>query len=330
VANRNYSSAVFLGAAVVAGAIAFWLSHVYLKKQEERIRDEAAGRKPTSTEVVVAAHALNVGDIVNTSTMAVSQLPTAHVSARFITPKTFYLLQGHVLTHAKADGEPLLVDDVAGVMVSRFSDLLKPGERAVTLDANDVDSNAGLLLPGDYVDLFVIVKPESAEQGAEQDRRNLVPVLEQVRVLAAGKKALVAQDQKYQTLDEKSSRYSTITVAVPIADAEKILLAKKMGDMAYLLRSSADSARDVATLMSSGEVNGEDSAGIGRSYLYFSQKNSAGVLRQVEGMGQPVWKKADAEEVPPIAVMKTNPDAAADEMPALPATAPKTAGAAAQ
>jgi pilus assembly protein CpaB len=319
VANRNYSSAVFLGAAVVAGAIAFWLSHVYLKKQEARIRDEAAGQKPTSTEVVVAAHALQVGDIVNTSTMAIGQLPSAHVSPRFITPKTFYLLQGHVLTRAKTDGEPLLVDDVAGVMVPRFSDLLKPGERAVTLDANDVDSNAGLLLPGDYVDLFVIVKSDDAASSAE-DHRNLVPVLEQVRVIAAGKKALKAQDQKYQTLDEKASRYSTITVALPIADAEKILLAKKMGDMAYLLRSSGDTARDVASLMSSGQVTGGDAVGIGRSYRYFSQKDSAGVLKQVEGVVQPAWKKADTDEVPPVADIKADPEAAADEMPALPAS----------
>jgi len=320
VANKKYSSAIFLGAAIFAGAVAFWLSHVYLKRQEELIRNEAVGQKPSSVEVVVAARALEVGDVVTTATMATSQLPAAHVSPRFITPSTFYLLQGHVLTRAKADGEPLLVDDVAGVMVQRFSDLLKPGERAVTLDASDVDSNAGLLLPGDYIDLFVLVKPENGSSDTG-DRHNLVPVLEQVRVLAAGRRALAAQDQKYQTLDEKSSRYSTISVAVPVADAEKILLARKMGDMAYLLRSSADNGRDVATLMSSGELSGGDAEGLGRSYRYFSQKDPTGVLRQTESVVETARKpRAVAGHSSPEAVEAT-PDAASDEAPALPAPA---------
>ena len=280
---NNYSSWLFLGAALFAGAGAFWLSHVYLKNQEEKLRTEVAGGKQTMVQVVVAAGNLPAGSVVGPQTMSTGKLPKAFVSQRFVSAQNFAAVQGHTLVRSKAAGEPLLMDDVGGVFVERFSDLLKPGERAVTLEATEINSNSGLLLPGDRGDLYVIAKDAG---GGGDEAQSLVPLLENVHVLAAGVESLRAQEQKYQPLKERGERYDSITVAVSVEDAEKLVLARKAGDIAYLLRNSQDQARDVTSRMSSsqlgvggGLVGPRSLNGGGDSYEYFSVTEPAGVLK---------------------------------------------------
>jgi pilus assembly protein CpaB len=278
--RRSYTSWIFLGAALVAGGLAFWLSQLYLARQEEIIRHDVAGSQRNLVEIVVASKALSAGEVVGNGTMALGRLPAAYVSARFVTPSRFDAVKGKVLLRDKAAGEPLMVDDVAGVAVERFSDLLKPGERAVTLEASELKSNSGLLLPGDYIDLFVL--PQFHDSSGDHDQ-SLVPVLQHVRVLAAGAQALRAKDQEYQTLDQRDTRYSTITVAVDVLDAEKLILARKGGDIAYLLRNSSDDAADPATVLSLSAVMGrpERSTQDAGAYQYFSAQFPAGVVRHL-------------------------------------------------
>jgi pilus assembly protein CpaB len=276
--RRPYTSWIFLGAAILAGALAFWLSRLYLARQEEIIRHDVAGSQRNLVEVVVASKSLNAGDVVGSGSMAIGRLPAAYVSTRFVTPAHFDEMKGRVLLRAKAAGEPLMADDVAGVAVERFSDLLKPGERAVTLEVSELTSNAGLLLPGDYIDLYLMRHPEGGDGGGA---RSLTPVLQDVRVLAAGPEALHAQDQQFQTLDQSNAHYSTITVAVNVQDAEKLVLARKAGDMAFLLRNSRDTGNDGATALSLAQLIGGpthtgNSAG---SYQYFSAQVPEGVMR---------------------------------------------------
>jgi pilus assembly protein CpaB len=292
----------------VAGAGAFWLSHAYLKQQEAKLRAEATGGKRTMVDVVVASKNLPAGAIVGPPTMSLGKLPRAYVSERFVTADRFNTVQGHALIRAKAAGEPLLMDDVGGVFVERFSDLLKPGQRAVSLDATELDSNAGLLIPGDRVDLYLLPKDQGTGGG---DNRTLLPLIEDVHVLAAGAQSLRAQDQKYLTLNDRGGRYTTITVAVSVEDAEKLVLARKVGDVAYLLRNSSDKALDVASRMSSTQlgVGGMAAASgnsAGDSYEYFSAKQPSGELRPIAVMA-PMAMPASAEDSAPDTVM--TPDA---------------------
>lgn len=287
--TKNYSSWIFMGAALVAGAGAFWLSHVYLKRQEEKLRTEVIGGAQSMVDVVVATGDLQAGTLVSGQTMALGRLPKAHVTQRFVTADQFADVQGHALVRAKSAGEPLLKDDIGGIFVERFSDLLKPGERAITLEASEINTNSGLLLPGDRVDLYAIVKDTSGTT----ESNSLVPLLENVHVLAAGPQYLRAQDQKYQTLSSNDARYDVVTVAVAVDDAEKLMLARKAGDIAYALRNSADSALNVTSRMSSGAIGfggGIGSATMGNpdsapTYEYFSASEPEGAVRQVSAAG---------------------------------------------
>lgn len=334
--TNNYSSWIFLGAAVVAGAGAFWLSHVYLKKQEEKLRSEVEAGNGEMVDVAVASTDLPAGSLVGGATMSVGRLPKAFVSSRFVTTNDFPTVDGHALVRAKSAGEPLLKDDVGGQFVERFSDLLKPGERAITIEASQVNSNSGLLLPGDHVDLYLVVK----DTGGAGDSSTLVPLLEGVHVLAAGSEYLRAQDQKYLTMSEQNSHYDVITVAVTVDDAQKLILARKAGDISYALRNSADTALNVGSRLSSGALGVGGAAAalgspdVGGSYEYFSASEPAGTIRQMNvppaGAAAGLFGATGLSGAEPKQLMTLSqpaPDAAASANPATPSGGQPATGA---
>ena len=95
-------------------------------------------------------------------------------------------LKGALLRHPVESGAVLVADDVFLPSAPGFlAATLKPDMRAVSVAVDDVSGNAGLIQPGDYVDLLLT---------QQMDRRTESPdlavssetVVEHVRVLAVG------------------------------------------------------------------------------------------------------------------------------------------------
>lgn len=273
--NMKISSTwTFVGIAVVAGALAFFFSKRYLDQQESRIRAELSGTDEGTVSIVVASRNLFPGDTISAQTMAMGSIPSAHLSLRMIKPNQFEAVQGHVLGRPLRAGEPLMADYISGSSVERLSELIAPGERAVSLEVTQLANHDGMLLPGDFVDLFVVKDADtqggSKSAGAEK-LKQLLPVLEKVKVLAAGQAALRSADQDYSMLDDRQSQYTELTVAVPVEDAERLVLARELGDMAYLLRRPNDPGINVAVTMDSSMVATPASmAGDSGKYRYVS------------------------------------------------------------
>jgi len=251
--ERVSTTWILVGVAGLAGILAFFLSSHYLSAQEARMRAELAGNKTGIVSIVVASKDLFPGATISPETMSMGGIPQAHVSLRMIRPEQFKVVEGRTLSRPVRAGEPLMVDYVAGVTTERFSELLAEGERAVSLEVSELESHAGMLMPGDYVDLFVVIETQGGEAAQEKQRR-LLPVLERVKVLAAGPAALRNAEQDYSMLSDEQSKYSAITVGVPIDDAERLLLAREMGTMAYLMRRPNDPSMNVASSMDSADV----------------------------------------------------------------------------
>jgi pilus assembly protein CpaB len=239
---KDWSGWIFLGIALLLGGGAFWMSQAWLSEREQRIRAEFAGRDDGLVQVVVASRDLVPGDVIGPRTMALGRLPAAHVSARVVRPGDFEAAQGRVVTTAMSSGEPLTVDLVAGLYVERFSDLLDDGERAVSLEVSAMDNHSGMLVPGDFIDLYVLLQqPQDRVSSRRLGRQQVLhPVLDRVKVLAAGPAPLRAADQRFQPLDERGRNYRQITVGVERSDAERLLLARAEGEMTYLLRRAGD------------------------------------------------------------------------------------------
>lgn len=259
---RDLTSWVLLAAALGFGYAAFVLVRHYLGSETERLREDVQRSQGRMTRVVVAARHLEPGAVIGKQTMAIGEVPERHLSARAVLPEDFARVDQRVLGRPLSAGEPLLEDFVSGLVVERFSDLLAPGMRALSLEVSSLETHAGLLLPGDHIDLFVLVQAE----GGRRERR-LLGLVERVRVLAAGEQPLRSFEQRYQPLDGSAGSYSTLTVALTEADAERALRARHAGELVYLLRGPRD---ERLRFDEEGLARFEQESGPSGGYVYYS------------------------------------------------------------
>ena len=148
-------------------------------------------------------------------------------------------------------GEPLLKNKLAAIgEIGGLSSVLREGQRAVTVKVNEIMGVAGFALPGNFVDVMV-----NTPDG--QDNPISKIVIERIKVLA------VAQD--VASSENKPRVVNAVTLEVTPQQAEKIDLARSVGNLSLVLRSQVDTesvstegARKNDLLPSSG-MNAADS-----------------------------------------------------------------------
>jgi pilus assembly protein CpaB len=154
-------------------------------------------------------------------------------------------LKGALLRHPVVSGAVLVADDVILPNAPGFlAATLKPDMRAVSVAVDDVSGNAGLIQPGDYVDLLLT---------QQMDRRTDSPdlavssetVVEHVRVLAVGSE--ISRPKNNQgDLPESMSHARTVTLEVTPRMGEVVSVAARLGSLSLALRSFATATRDPA------------------------------------------------------------------------------------
>ncbi|HET7314078.1 Flp pilus assembly protein CpaB [Salinisphaera sp.] len=245
---RDVTGWVLLAVAIAFGVLAFFLMRGYLSSREEAMRLDLMSGRAETTRVIVAKHKLQAGDVISGATVSVGRLPSQYVPSEAVVPGTFDKVKGKVLNRDMGAGETLQKDFVAGMVIDRFSDLLEEGQRAVSIQVASLQNTSGMLLPGDYVDLFVLLDDQPS---AVQQR--LKPVLGRVKVLAAGEHSLHTHNQSYQHLPGGGAKYSQITVGVSLAQAERLVVARDEGRIVVFLRNAEDKRR-IAGLYPAGNA----------------------------------------------------------------------------
>jgi pilus assembly protein CpaB len=132
----------------------------------------------------------------------------------------------------------------SGYRPARLSTVLAGERRALTIAVDQMNSQAGNLEPGDWVDLYY-----SRSDGGDAV---LVPLLQRVEVLAAGA-ALLADAGNAQSATADRD-FSTITLGLSADDAARIVLAQQSGSLSVVLRSPQDASRIPAEPRSSREL----------------------------------------------------------------------------
>lgn len=150
-------------------------------------------------------------------------------------------LKGDLLRHAVHAGAPLGASDVISPSSPGFlAAALKPGMRAISVAIDDVSGNAGLIEPGDYVDVLMTqqIATSPAATSASDRTVETETVAERVRVLAVGTafKRPKDDDTKPSTAN---ARARTVTFEVTPRSAEVVTVAAHLGSLSLALRSFA-------------------------------------------------------------------------------------------
>lgn len=231
---KKYAAIIMLVVAVALAALAGWLGFSYLEKRETALRSELEKiEEPVS--LVVAKSDLYPGDIIGEATMAVRDFPRQYVPSGAIEVDAFNAVEGLRLQVPMRSGSALIQAFIAGAPgVGSFAELLRPGERAVTLEVSPLKSVEGMINTGDHIDLVLMLDNDLSASNDEIGSP-LVNLLDNAAVLATGMQTLA--DMNMEGNDEL---YTSITMGVPVEKIADVLTASKKGEVFFLLRHPDD------------------------------------------------------------------------------------------
>ena len=177
--------------------------------------------------VVVPNRTLIRGEVVTDADLAIRQFPEQYVDANSVKPGNYEMALGQRMDFDIGEGSPLLWAHLAGGATPTFSGKVEQGLRAMTVRVDDINSISGFLQPGDRVDLLM-----SYGSGTEQ---RILPLMEHLDVIATG-----LQTEADKQADAIPRSFSTITVHVTPAQAQKLTLAQQVGTLTAILRNPED------------------------------------------------------------------------------------------
>lgn len=243
--NRNL---VFVVVAVVLGILASVSAMHYVHQAAERAREQAQTRTAT---VAVPVRDLNKGDVLSGDELAERDVPVAFVPADAITPDNYQNYIGGVVAMPLSQGVPVPSHAVES-LANHFSDVIKPGDVAVTMQVDDVNSVSGLIAPGDHVDILMTLD-------GSDDKAQMRPLLSNVPVLATGQET--GGVRHGQGDGESPHTYSDITMELSPRDAQRLGVARKVGNLSVWLRHAGSKTPLELDTLTQAELLGESSHG---------------------------------------------------------------------
>lgn len=190
---------------------------------------ERSGGAPVS--VVVARQTIPFGEPVRLEMLTTRILPSDYVEDRHIEDTRMRDLVGLPLAQTVRAGESIMSTDLSELSNYRrtLSGEIPTGNRAITLQVPYQSSFAGLLRPGDRVDVILI----TGEMRGELISATIL--LQNALVLAIGQ---TIEGQVSET--GTSSRLRSITLQVGPADGARLAHARVEGQIHFLLRNGND------------------------------------------------------------------------------------------
>ena len=214
--------------ALIFGLLTTYFIYGFLISVEKKVTNDL------TEEVVVLAHDLTPKTLLTREMLIKKNLPAAYIHPEAI--RTLDEAVGCIGLTSFVEGEQLLKSKLAskGEIKNGLAYLIPVGERAMTISVDAVSGVAGLLKPGDRVDVASVMGlPDSGEI----ETMSSLIVLQDIVVLAEGKN--MNENNSKKTEDSSSK---TVTLSVTVEEAQRLLLANQKGTIRLLLRSPVDNS----------------------------------------------------------------------------------------
>lgn len=227
----------FLVGAVILGLIAATMAYQHIQERAEVAAAEAAAQVQTyrETQVVVSQRDLDPGDRLLQQDMVLRSVPIDFVPADAVTYEEHEQYVNSMARTPIKQGAPLSKGALVGFH-ERFSRVITPGRVAFTLSVNEVNSIAGMVKPGDRIDVFLVFDSDQDLAGAQTrltTGRRAVTVIENLLILATGN--LIEE-----MVGIEGGGFGTITVEVEPQQAEMLAIAQASGSFRVILRNTDD------------------------------------------------------------------------------------------
>ena len=215
--------------AIIMAVITTVLFNKYLKELDEKYK-----KNDNKISIVVPRVPINKNQKITKEILEFIELETESVHPEAI--KTMEEIEGRYALTEMKKGEVLFSD--------RFLDQFKEeklvtrkireGYRAVSIEVNIVESVTNLIEPEDNVD---VIFSEEIEQDGLEKKVNTEILLENIRVLAVGKRLNEKEDIKATDDKDDKVEYISVTLELKPQDIVKLINADERGSIKLTLRS---------------------------------------------------------------------------------------------
>ena len=222
----NPRSIILVVVALVVAGLAAFLARGFISANQPQ---QAAQTAPVGPKILVASINLPIGHIMEAKDLRWQSWPDSNVSDNYLREgaTTVQKVVGYVVRHSITVGEPITrVRIVAPSERGFVAAALGPGMRAITIPINRSSGLAGLLFPGDRVDVL-LTHTITDDNGIV--RQVGETVFQNIRILAI--------DARTDDQTNKPAAGKTATLEVTPKMAEKVAVVQRLGALSLILRS---------------------------------------------------------------------------------------------
>jgi pilus assembly protein CpaB len=259
---------VLLGVAVAAAALLTWWMFRYMSGREAEMRESLMESMQTQNQVsvVVPVTDLKPGAAFSAQNFASRDVPADFVYDDTVRAKDFDSMAGLTLVRPVKRGTPVRRADLSAYNVRDFSDMLKPGTRALTIDIDATNSADNMLQPGNRIDLFLIAQSSDGDSGSRSGDRGESAhlLLSDLMVIATGRDTRprdYGESVSREDGNQQPTGYDSLTLQVNPEQAAKIALAQKVGTLRAVLRNRSDKALTPPVSVQQAALFGDDDTG---------------------------------------------------------------------
>ena len=241
---------ISLGISIIVAAIVLMIINNYINQNKEQVKDQAekaiVNYQANQASVLVAKR-----DIPRGTAITAEMLENAIVPRQFVQPQAVTSLDriaGMTTIAAISTGEQVTLTKLIFAPQAEgrggLASVTPIGKRAITISVDEISSVAGLITPGDYVDVIANMPiPVKTAEGKEATQEAVVSVLQNILVLAIGQNIGIPprQSDKQTKTESKPQSSPLITLALDSKEAGLLAFLQEQSKIRLVLRSLADS-----------------------------------------------------------------------------------------
>ena len=205
---------------------------------------QAANAPPKHVAALTAKKAIGAGSLLKPDDVEVKQVAVGDIPSDAVASSEDErrALTGSMVRRPLGAGEVIRKSDVISPNEHGFlAAVLAPGMRAVTVAVDAVAGSAGLIEPGDRVDL-ILTQTMSGRDEPIGHRVAAETVLSDARVIAINQQ--IVQGAEAANTNNNNNRSRTVTLEVTQDQAERVSVANNLGKLSLSVRSAGASAQD--------------------------------------------------------------------------------------
>jgi pilus assembly protein CpaB len=230
---------IVMAVAVAAASLTALLAKHWVDRQTAK---PVAEQTETMKEVLVVAHDVTSGTVLQSGDLRYDKWPQSAVSDRLIVRQDDADIKaqfvGQVARRALAEGEPvskavLFGTDMSGILAG----MLAPGMRALSIAITNTSAVSGFITPGDRVDIVLAADFQNTVQ-REREKGEGSSVIQRyaAETVLTDVKVLAIDQQVARGHDGAAMQGKTATVEVTPKQAELLTAAELVGNLQLVLR----------------------------------------------------------------------------------------------